>query len=252
MDDDLLQQQTQNPRTDEGIHVNLENEKVPTGEKQDELRDEKTKKISPAWEYFVKLEGCPVGKEKAKCRLCNVVIGCFSRNGTSAMMNHLKTGQGNSTSKIQTNQSDDSWNDDFEKYMDDRDQGGTGKTELDVYLVDARERKGEVFDILEWWKMNSTRFPILSKIARHVLGMPVSSVASEAAFSTSGRTIDAYRSSLSPKTVEALICSQDWLRTSEIITDLRGEPEDYLQLEKLENDELKVTGNTFQYLDIDD
>ncbi|XP_063938766.1 uncharacterized protein LOC108199480 isoform X2 [Daucus carota subsp. sativus] len=221
MDDDLLQQQTQNPRTDEGIHVNLENEKVPTGEKQDELRDEKTKKISPAWEYFVKLEGCPVGKEKAKCRLCNVVIGCFSRNGTSAMMNHLKTGQGNSTSKIQTNQSDDSWNDDFEKYMDDRDQGGTGKTELDVYLVDARERK-------------------------------VSSVASEAAFSTSGRTIDAYRSSLSPKTVEALICSQDWLRTSEIITDLRGEPEDYLQLEKLENDELKVTGNTFQYLDIDD
>ena len=31
------------------------------------------------------------GKEKAKCSLCNVVIGCFSWNGTSAMMNHLKT-----------------------------------------------------------------------------------------------------------------------------------------------------------------
>ena len=69
----------------------MENEKVPTDDKQDEMRDEKTKKSSPAWEYFVKIEGCPVGKEKAKCWLCNVIIGCFSRNGTSAMMNHLKT-----------------------------------------------------------------------------------------------------------------------------------------------------------------
>ncbi|KAK1369925.1 hypothetical protein POM88_036017 [Heracleum sosnowskyi] len=36
---------------------------------------------------------------------------------------------------------------------------------------------------------------------------------------------------------EALVCSQDWLRTSEIVIDLRGEPEEYLQHEKLENDE---------------
>ncbi|KAL8121396.1 hypothetical protein AgCh_018215 [Apium graveolens] len=64
--------------------------------------------------------------------------------------------------------------------------------------------------------------------------MPVSSVASEAAFSTGGRIIDAYRSSLSPKTAEALVCSQDWLRSSEIVIDQRGEPEEYLQLEKLE------------------
>ncbi|KAL8121397.1 hypothetical protein AgCh_018216 [Apium graveolens] len=34
-----------------------------------------------------------------------------------------------------------SWQDDFEKYMDDQDEGGIGKSELDVYLVDPRERK---------------------------------------------------------------------------------------------------------------
>ncbi|WOG91938.1 hypothetical protein DCAR_0311193 [Daucus carota subsp. sativus] len=147
-------------------------------------------------------------------------------------------GHENPSSKFTTNQSDDSWNDDFEKYMEDREQGGVGKSELDVYLVEARERKSEGFNILGWWKVNSTRFPILSEMARHVLGMPVSSVASEVAFSTGGRTIDAYRSSLSPKTAEALICSQDWLRTSDTVTDLRGEPEEFLQLEKLENGEL--------------
>lgn len=72
--------------------------------------------------------------------------------------------------------------------MEDRDKGGMRKSELDVYLADERERKSEGFDILLWWKTNSTRFPILS-------------VALEAAFSTGGRILDAYRSSLSPKTV---------------------------------------------------
>ena len=38
------------------------------------------------------MKGCPEGYEKAKCKLCNVVIGCnTNRNGTSAMMNHLRT-----------------------------------------------------------------------------------------------------------------------------------------------------------------
>ncbi|KAL8102179.1 hypothetical protein AgCh_026902 [Apium graveolens] len=82
-------------------------------------------------------------------------------------------------------------------------------------------------------------------------GMPVSSVASEAAFSTGGRTIDAYRSSLSPKTAEALICSQDWLSTSGNLIDLRGEPEVYLQYEKMEDAELKVVGTLMEKLDID-
>ncbi|KAK1384389.1 BED-type domain-containing protein [Heracleum sosnowskyi] len=74
----------------------------------------------------------------------------------------------------------------------------------------------------------------------------------EAAFSTGGRTIDAYRSSLAPKTAEALICSQDWLRTSGDVIDLRGEPEEYLQFEKLEDAELKTVGNLMEKLDIDD
>lgn len=37
------------------------------------------------------------------------------------------------SSKSKTNQLDDSWEDDYEKYMEDREQGGIEKSKLDVY-----------------------------------------------------------------------------------------------------------------------
>ena len=57
---------------------------------------------------------------------------------------------------------------------------------------------------------------MLSEVAKRVLGMPVSTVSSESAFSTGGRVIDATRSSLTHVTAEALICAQDWLRSSPV------------------------------------
>ncbi|KAH0692881.1 hypothetical protein KY285_019978 [Solanum tuberosum] len=49
-------------------------------------------------------------------------------------------------------------------------------------------------------------------LARDVLTIPMSSVASECAFSTGDRILDPFRSSLTPKCVQCLICVQDWLR----------------------------------------
>ncbi|KAF2316914.1 hypothetical protein GH714_042255 [Hevea brasiliensis] len=85
--------------------------------------------------------------------------------------------------------------------------GADSKTELEVCLSEAIQEDKEDFDILKWWKINSERFPILGKMARDILDVLVSTVASERALSTGGRVLDAFRSSLIPKIVEGLICA---------------------------------------------
>ena len=88
------------------------------------------------------------------------------------------------------------------------------KSELDKYLCDECEQNEETFEILQFWKDQNKRYPILTMMARDVLAMPVSTVASESAFNTGGRVLDSFRTSLTPRIVEALICAQDWLRKS--------------------------------------
>ncbi|KAH9750241.1 BED-type domain-containing protein [Citrus sinensis] len=86
------------------------------------------------------------------------------------------------------------------------------KNEVERYLLEPCEHvDDDDFEILAWWKMNSIKYRVLSHIAKDVFAIPISTVASESAFSTGGRIIDSFRSSLSPKMVEALICSQNWL-----------------------------------------
>jgi len=59
-------------------------------------------------------------------------------------------------------------------------------------------------DILGWWGCNATKYKILSKVAQHVLAILISTVVSEATFSTGGCILYPFRSSLSPSTVQAL------------------------------------------------
>ncbi|CAI0394358.1 unnamed protein product [Linum tenue] len=68
-------------------------------------------------------------------------------------------------------------------------------------------------------------YPTISEMARDILIVPISTVASESAFSTGGRVLDSFRTSLSPEVVEALICCEDWIRSSdsELVAD--GEDE---------------------------
>nr|GEU72657.1 zinc finger BED domain-containing protein RICESLEEPER 2-like [Tanacetum cinerariifolium] len=70
------------------------------------------------------------------------------------------------------------------------------------------------FDILQWWKVNTPMLPIISLMARDLLAIPISTVASESAFNTSGPVLDSFWSSLGDKTIECLVCAQDWLRIS--------------------------------------
>ncbi|KAK1362600.1 HAT, C-terminal dimerization domain containing protein [Heracleum sosnowskyi] len=88
------------------------------------------------------------------------------------------------------------------------------KVEWEKYLEDERESNESFPSVLQWWKDNNKKYPTLAKIAQDILAIPVSTVASESAFSTRGRVLDSFRTSLTPRMVEALICAQDWLRNS--------------------------------------
>jgi hypothetical protein len=87
-------------------------------------------------------------------------------------------------------------------------------TELEAYLSKQAIPRSDDFDILGWWKNNSLEYPTLSRMARDVLVAPASSVPSKYAFSLARRLISDFRSRLTPKTVEELMCLQDWFHAS--------------------------------------
>ncbi|KAG6523970.1 hypothetical protein ZIOFF_013859 [Zingiber officinale] len=67
-------------------------------------------------------------------------------------------------------------------------------SELDTYLGESVLPRARNFDILSWWKTNGVKYPNLLKMARDILVIPVSTVASESAFSDSGRLVSPHRS----------------------------------------------------------
>jgi hypothetical protein len=88
-------------------------------------------------------------------------------------------------------------------------------SDLEKYLADPILKVGKnnqhTFDILAWWKAHKEEYPILGQLARDVLAMQVSTVASESAFSAGGRVLDPFRTRLDPTMVEALVCTKDWI-----------------------------------------
>ena len=103
----------------------------------------------------------------------------------------------------------------FQHHLAQDDNYGECKTEVDWYFSEASEPQCALgFDILGWWRVNSFKYKIFSHVARDVMAVPVSTVAFESTFSIGGCVLDSFKSSLSPLTVEALICCQNWLRST--------------------------------------
>ncbi|CAN1339509.1 Putative AC transposase [Linum perenne] len=156
-----------------------------------------------------------------------------------AMFNHYLVIGGNGVIETSRNEesillNDESENDkSIEEYLKGRykrqklveEAEELSKSELDRYL-------GAKCVNQAWWKMNSSDYLILGLMAKDVLAVRVSTVASESAFSTGGRVLDAFRSSLTPKVVESLICTQNWVRSSTHPIDIDEKFEEIEELEK--------------------
>lgn len=60
-------------------------------------------------------------------------------------------------------------------------------------------------DPLKWWAHNAPEFPRIASVARTLLCIPATEVASERIFSTTGNTVTKRRATLDPATVDKLI-----------------------------------------------
>ena len=61
----------------------------------------------------------------------------------------------------------------FQHHLAQEDNGEC-KTEVDQYLLEASEPPCALgFDILGWWRVNSSKYKILSHVARDVMAVPV-------------------------------------------------------------------------------
>ena len=79
----------------------------------------------------------------------------------------------------------------------------TAAEELDLYISEKPvTTKINPFD---WWKVNCSNYPNLSKLARRVLCSPATSVPSERVFSTAGGTVSKSRAALDSESVDKLI-----------------------------------------------
>ncbi|XP_047092284.1 zinc finger BED domain-containing protein RICESLEEPER 2-like [Lolium rigidum] len=105
---------------------------------------------------------------------------------------------------------------DFDMYLSEIAISQPSKSELEQYLDEALTPRIQDFEIVDWWKLNTLKFPTLSKMARDILAIPMSMVSSGgsifSAATTGSRMLDDYRSSLRPEIVEALFCAKDWLQ----------------------------------------
>ncbi|KAI8549127.1 hypothetical protein RHMOL_Rhmol06G0002200 [Rhododendron molle] len=78
---------------------------------------------------------------------------------------------------------------------------------LDLESINTNDIRD--FDVLAWWKRNEDKYPVLSIMARDLLTPPVSTVASEYAFSAGSRVLDERRSRLAPDILDCPICLKD-------------------------------------------
>ncbi|GKA43441.1 zinc finger BED domain-containing protein RICESLEEPER 2-like protein [Tanacetum coccineum] len=150
------------------------------------------------WLNYAKLYGKD-SEQLAKVK--KVLYGVFDEYNIASKNATSSTSGGGSNMNYQVNAGDEGSSQSILKQQ----------RELDFYLNEPRAATTSSICVLDFWKSQQYRYPVLAKLAMDILCVPISTVASESAFSLGGRILDQYRSSMKPSNVEAL--TRDWLFT---------------------------------------
>lgn len=102
---------------------------------------------------------------------------------------------------IRNNRTEDSSSDESEPEL--------SSSELDMYL-NSRPLKNTV--AVDWWRANAEQYPRLYEIARKILPVQATSVASERVFSVAGEVECKSRNKLSDESVEAIVLFKSWMQ----------------------------------------
>lgn len=100
----------------------------------------------------------------------------------------------------------------FDKFLHETSQNQNTTSDLDKYLSEPIFPRSGEFNILNYWKVHTPRYPVLSMMARDILGTPMSILgAADSAFNSGRPVVDESKSSLNPDIRQALFCAHDWL-----------------------------------------
>ena len=88
-----------------------------------------------------------------------------------------------------------------------KNQGEVQKNKVDKQFEDDVEDDHPKFDILNWWKLITFKYYIISCMTRDILTINVS------IFSIEDKILDSFCSSLSSTIVETLICVQNQFKS---------------------------------------
>nr|KAJ0221455.1 hypothetical protein LSAT_V11C200090060 [Lactuca sativa] len=109
----------------------------------------------------------------------------------------------------------------FMTYLERFENSGSSQQEVSQIVIDVDDdndffgdflcKGGSSSDPIDN-EVNAIKFPTVARMAKDILAIQISSVASESAVSTCGRVVSEYHTSLSTLIVEGLLCTQDWVR----------------------------------------
>ena len=113
-------------------------------------------------------------------------------------------------SPLSSTSSSDSDDIDFTSLFEKPSKENAWKKEINDYLQQTRAPKDT--DVLEWWKKHESNFSSLAKMAKDLLCIQATSVASERMFSQAGLINTKLRSMLNETSNKCLLCINSWCK----------------------------------------